>query len=1135
MRKLEAMGKDALRAVSGFVVSRPGFGSIAWKEPVDLRGVDIGKVVAIEHKSVSVYDDLDEGEEKPALGEGLNKPTTVTLYGIFPKADDPTDEEKRRYEGRVKKNTEKIGAKLVSYNVDIGEWVFETFHWSRYAMSDDDDDDDDDNHGDARGKAESAKKMPPPPPLGPAGRVPRPRGSAKDHQGRSASARGRRSTKLAMPDTDDESSVADNASDAGGARTAGGGRGDDVEETKMASSDVAGFDSMDTEVPQAHRGGDGDAPWLDPRLSTSNLFPERDPSQTEHMRSSLFDQEQRPPAAAAAAANRRGDARRGDGAEARPSMPLLLPEPVVPRPQALRNPEDAKAAEAFRPVAGGLQSKVLRSLGDAWKPSVGEVSDSGARGTVRAGQVVADCGLRMGRGFRASWGPDGKIFCPRAMGGGGGGGKTKGFHGVRVSRFDPTPAASGRDVDGLYVEPLRNHLRHAQQLTPGGLSPRGPAREAPPLWALPKRRSDRPENYAALVRCIHGYVKVHRSTGAATARGPAAAAGVSAAEDSPEWVLEQSWRLASAMWGQEEGEGRAQDLPLPGELDRGLDFGYAGDGDGASPSARREAAVGDWLAQAVASCVSSTGGGSGGGEGEEWESWRRVLELLSVRRVQEAARVAMSAGLPRLAVVLTAVATQGVGRPPARYGSKFIAQQAGLWQAHGADARMPREAFAVYQLLGREGFRDVGLRGVIGTGKGSLRPSLDWMRQLGLCMWFGAGAFPAAADDDNAGGGGGGAVATAVDAYEALVEDGEALPPNARYFAEPTHHARVHLEEVCQELRRAYGGGGASGVALLSALEPMSVTPDVMDYRHSWHLMNVVEALGVAEVPDRAKAAAIAEGLRFQLVSAGLWEWAVYVALTAEGDADGRVVATARELVLRHGHGLLDAPFGSPDEKRRELLQRLGVPTTWLHEAAAVRAGYDHRSALMPPACKLLRSATPSVGTVTSGEGRRDAKLNILIAAESSELVGEAAKEACALAPGSIYLGGDALSRLAAQFGRIARQMESSGAGMELVSVLRGGERGNMDLYRGVGGANGIDGGLVGKEFEAFKEIVEAATAAEATGGRRTVGWSGEEIERLERMRRVVQPAAARVVGAAASHQVLESIWKNAGIEVPAA
>lgn len=71
----------------------------------------------------------------------------------------------------------------MSYNVEIGEWVFETFHWSRYAMSDDDDDDDDNTGGGGGGTAKktpgSAAMMPPPPALGPAGRVPRPRGAAK--------------------------------------------------------------------------------------------------------------------------------------------------------------------------------------------------------------------------------------------------------------------------------------------------------------------------------------------------------------------------------------------------------------------------------------------------------------------------------------------------------------------------------------------------------------------------------------------------------------------------------------------------------------------------------------------------------------------------------------------------------------------------------------------------------------------------------------------------------------------------------------------------------------------------------------------------------------------------------------------
>ncbi|CAN0253560.1 unnamed protein product [Ectocarpus fasciculatus] len=830
----------------------------------------------------------------------------------------------------------------------------------------------------------------------------------------------------------------------------------------MANSDAAGFDSMDTDTPDVVvDGGDGTA-WPDSGRVTSNLFPERDPSQTEHMRSSLFGQEERRTPRKATDVGASGGSGGGGGGSRPLSWARLRPEKVA-RPPALRNPEDARAAAAFRPAAGGLESKVLQSLANAWKPAAEEVkSDAGRRGAVRAGQAVADLGLRMGRGFRASWGPDGKLFCPRALGGGG----RKGFHGVSVSRFDPTPSASDRDVYRLYVEPLRNHLGSAVPFAPPKAERHGAvaaAAASPPRWALPRRRNDRPENYETLVHCIHGYVELHRSAGAA-ATASSREAGA-ATEDSPEWVLEQSWRLASAMWGQEEGEGRVQDLPMPGDLQRAADFARAGVCDGGSPAARREAAVGDWLARAVSSCVPSPRGGpsaaAAGGRGDaDRETWRRVLELLSVRRVHDAAAAAMAAGLPRLAVMLTAVATQGggVGRPPARYGSRFLAQQAGQWQAAGADARMPQEAFSVVQLLGREGFRDVGLRGLICKGaSGSLHPSLDWMRQLGLCLWFGAGASAGIGgeDGDRVGGSGGG-VADAIEAYDALVADGEALSPTARYFLEPTHHESVHLDKVCAELRRVYmppaglsleksggedrgsgrdrcvlrcllamypsrkagggggGGGGASGVSLLSALEPMAVTPDVMDYRHSWHLMNVVEALGVAEVQDRAKAAAVTEGLRFQLVSVGLWEWAVYVALTAEGDPDRRA-ATARELVLRHGYRVLGAPVNSPDAERGRFLEDLGIPRAWLHEAAAVRAGYEHKSAVPSPT--YPRESGSPIPTVSSAH---DTKLNLLASAGSAELAREAAKEACVLAPSSMFLGGEALSLLAEKLGEIA-------------------------------------------------------------------------------------------------------------------
>lgn len=654
------------------------------------------------------------------------------------------------------------------------------------------------------------------------------------------------------------------------------------------------------------------------------------------------------------------------GASAPPYVSLPTPPPVR---LALGDPEDAKAAAAYRPAAGDAHSRVLRLLAKAWSPEPGELTDEIARGSIRAGQMMSDHGLRMGRGFRASWGPGGRLV----VSGGtvvarqpfGAGGYSIGRT-VQILQFDPTPAASGRTADELYVKALRNHRRFAEPVLDAGSD------DMAPRWVLPEVQAHRPATYGALVRCIHGYVEAYSST-ASNMTDPSRAS--EARETSPDWVLEQAWRLVNAMWGQEAGS-TAQDLPIPGMSGRLGRASVSGeeaefDEDGGMPASRREAAIARWLAEVVSPCVSLSPGLEM--ERAKENVWRAVLELLSVRRVADAAQLASVAGLPRLAVLLAATAAvtaQGGVWTGAQYPAKALAMQAALWQAAGADAHMPPEAFTVYQLLGREGFRDVRLKGVIGKGSVSRHPSLDWLRQLGLCLWFGAGT---PAGDGAAPG----EIDSALQAYDSLVKDKEALPPTARYFLEPTHHDEEHLPKVCDELRRAYIGTGGPGLssavpssgrdqcilarllalyhprkpvrgvasvggALEAALEPLSVTPDVMDYRHAWHLMHVAEALGVAKLQDRSVGAAVAESLRFQLETAGLWEWAVYVALTAEDNVDRE--ATARDLVMRYGHGLLspgeDDPMKRQDlERRLALLVEFNVPKAWLFEADAVHAG----------------------------------------------------------------------------------------------------------------------------------------------------------------------------------------------------
>lgn len=169
-------------------------------------------------------------------------------------------------------------------------------------------------------------------------------------------------------------------------------------------------------------------------------------------------------------------------------------------------------------------------------------------------------------------------------------------------------------------------------------------------------------------------------------------------------------------------------------------------------------------------------------------------------------------------------------------------------------------------------------------------------------------------------------------------------------------------------------------------------------------------------------------------------------------------------------------------------------------------------------------------------EDVRESKLRLLVSAESAGLARDAAREACALAPASLYLGGEARMRLAAQFRDVARQLGSGGRELQTArggggEITYGGQGGVVSGYGSGGGAGDAD--LLSKVFDAYKEILEAAEEGPEAGGEGDRGcWSREEVERLERMRRVVQPAATRVVGAAAAHEALNTLWREASISV---
>jgi len=120
-RMLERGGQDALAAIDNFSISNETFGRVKWLEPVDVRGLDLNKIVLFEQACLCLYPE-DRGVAPPEEGQGLKKRAEVTLYGILPKKSG--DAAKARYEEKIRKQTEKAGAELIEYNADTGIWKF---------------------------------------------------------------------------------------------------------------------------------------------------------------------------------------------------------------------------------------------------------------------------------------------------------------------------------------------------------------------------------------------------------------------------------------------------------------------------------------------------------------------------------------------------------------------------------------------------------------------------------------------------------------------------------------------------------------------------------------------------------------------------------------------------------------------------------------------------------------------------------------------------------------------------------------------------------------------------------------------------------------------------------------------------
>ncbi|CAH8546276.1 unnamed protein product [Schistosoma curassoni] len=140
--ELSEMVIDEKCLVEDFVIGRRLYGHILFPGFTDVYGLNLDNIVHIRRREVVVYPD---DEKKPPVGTSLNKRAEVCLESIWPtdkSTREPIKSPERlalmHFEERLEKATRRMDARFIEYRPESGSWVFEVKHFSKYRLDDSD-------------------------------------------------------------------------------------------------------------------------------------------------------------------------------------------------------------------------------------------------------------------------------------------------------------------------------------------------------------------------------------------------------------------------------------------------------------------------------------------------------------------------------------------------------------------------------------------------------------------------------------------------------------------------------------------------------------------------------------------------------------------------------------------------------------------------------------------------------------------------------------------------------------------------------------------------------------------------------------------------------------------------------------
>ncbi|XP_048644115.1 nuclear pore complex protein Nup98-Nup96 isoform X6 [Marmota marmota marmota] len=862
--------------VSDFTIGRKGYGSIYFEGDVNLTNLNLDDIVHIRRKEVIVY--LDDNQ-KPPVGEGLNRKAEVTLDGVW-----PTDKTSRclikspdrladiNYEGRLEAVSRKQGAQFKEYRPETGSWVFKVSHFSKYGLQDSDEEEEEHPSKTSTKKLKTA-------PLPPAGQTtpfqmalngkpappPQSQSPEVEQLGRVVELDSDMVDITQEPVLDSvlEESVPEDQEPVSASTHIASSLGINphVLQIMKASllADEEDVDTMDQHFSHLSSKGDTSQEICSPRLPISASHSSKSRSLVGGLLQSKFT----------------------SGVFLSPSASVQ--ECRTPRVSSLMNIPSTSSWSVPPPlttvftVPSPAPEVQLKTVGTRRQPGLVPLEKSVTFGK---GKLLMDMALFMGRSFRVGWGPNWTLANS--------GKQLNGSHELENHQladsmeygFLPNPVV----VKSLTESPFKVHLEKL---------------------SLRQRKLD--EDLQLYQTPLE--LKLKHSTVHVDELCPLIVPnpGVAVIHDYADWVKNASrelletqivkhwsltWTLCEALWGHLK------------ELDSQLD----------EPSEyiqilERRRAFSRWLSHTAAPQIE-----------EEVSLTRKdnpveaVFSYLTGSRISEACSLAQQSGDHRLALLLS----QLVGSQSVR---ELLTMQLVDWHQLQADCFIQDERLRIFALLAGKPVWQLSEQKQI-----NVCSQLDWKRSLAVHLWY---LLPPTAS-----------ISRALSMYEEAFQntsegDRYACSPLPSYLedsgcvVEEEQDSRRPLQDVCFHLLKLYSDRHYD---LNQLLEPRSITADPLDYRLSWHLWEVLRALNYTHLSEQSKGV-LQASYAGQLESEGLWEWAIFVLLHIDNSSMRE--KAVRELLTRHCQ-LMETPESWA--KETFLTQKLCVPAEWIHEAKAVRA-----------------------------------------------------------------------------------------------------------------------------------------------------------------------------------------------------